>query len=314
MNAPMSIDDLAKPHPIQTEGPTVSPFEAECDESNESESVSGAEEAACDSPGITPPASAISNKRPSGHTPTRRVVAQRVGESHASASKSAARAPLAEASEAKSPVSTSSSPDRKSWMRACNGCGIELHVRRTKCTECGMVQMSKRAALTAKEEAVRHEQEARERAALAEEAERAASSLKLIAQTSAPSPEDALTLLAVKQGAAAKASAAVEAPAAAEVAAPAAPAPAPAPALPDAPEAPPAAASSAATRALALKQAMARLSPEAMLKLRRYHKLRALLEKVPAAVQAQLRAEESAACARGGAADAIAMLADAACR
>ena len=41
-------------------------------------------------------------------------------------------------------------PERKIWMRPCNECGFDLHVRRTKCTECGAVQMSKRAAEHAK--------------------------------------------------------------------------------------------------------------------------------------------------------------------
>ena len=35
-------------------------------------------------------------------------------------------------------------PERKIWMRSCNECGVELHVRRTKCTSCGSVQVSKR--------------------------------------------------------------------------------------------------------------------------------------------------------------------------
>ncbi len=34
---------------------------------------------------------------------------------------------------------------RPIWLRACNECGAELHVRRRNCTECGAVQVSRRS-------------------------------------------------------------------------------------------------------------------------------------------------------------------------
>ena len=40
---------------------------------------------------------------------------------------------------------------RKIWMRPCNHCGEQLHVRRTRCTACGAAQVSKRAMTRAKE-------------------------------------------------------------------------------------------------------------------------------------------------------------------
>ena len=40
---------------------------------------------------------------------------------------------------------------RKIWMRPCNECGEELHVRRTRCTACGATQVSKRAITSTKE-------------------------------------------------------------------------------------------------------------------------------------------------------------------
>ena len=50
------------------------------------------------------------------------------------------------------PETLGSSPGRRIWMRACNDCGNELHVRRTKCTECGSLQSSKRAVAAVIEE------------------------------------------------------------------------------------------------------------------------------------------------------------------
>ena len=76
-----------------------------------------------------------------------------------------------------------------------------------------------------------------------------------------------------------------------------------------------------AARAHAIAQAIARLSPAGLLKLRRLHKLRVLLTKVPAEAQGVLRAPPappappSTRSAQGKAADAdaIAMLASVAC-
>ena len=36
----------------------------------------------------------------------------------------------------------------KAWLRACDGCGSALHVRRTRCTCCGAPQLVKRAMAT----------------------------------------------------------------------------------------------------------------------------------------------------------------------
>ena len=51
------------------------------------------------------------------------------------------------------------SPERKIWMRPCNECGFELHVRRVRCTECGAPQMSKRAHQAEKEAQVAAERQ-----------------------------------------------------------------------------------------------------------------------------------------------------------
>ena len=197
-------------------------------------------------------------------------------------------------------------------MRACNMCGHELHVRRTKCTSCGSLQMSKRTMLSANEEKERQERAARDQATMAAEAALAASSLKLIATQpspavdSAPATADAYALLAVNGTAAAfeavSSAAIVDEPAAA-------------------PAGPTAAAVAPAARAHAIAQAIARLSPAGLLKLRRLHKLRVLLTKVPAEAQGVLRAPPappappSTRSAQGKAADAdaIAMLASVAC-
>lgn len=192
------------------------------------------------------------------------------------------------------------SPERKIWLRPCNGCGFELHVRRTRCTACGVEQVSKRAALNAKEEAARAERQQLEAQRMAQEAEDAASSLKAISQL--PSPAKPV----VAAAAAAVAADEDEAPPAAE---------APVIAAPETTG--PTSAAATATRAQAISAAMARLSPEARTKLKRLHKLRALLANVPAGVQATLGASgvmRAAASGGGASDDAIAMLASVACR
>ena len=53
------------------------------------------------------------------------------------------------------PLTLSEPPERRAiWLRSCNHCGVDLHVRRTVCTECGQRQVSKRdLALAAHREA-----------------------------------------------------------------------------------------------------------------------------------------------------------------
>ena len=278
---------------------------SECDYSpNDSESASGAEEPNIGSPGRTPPI--VGTKRSGKYTPARRV-SQRTGDDCASGAPS----PCHDGSSTSSPTGAhhlALSPDseRKIWMRACNMCGHELHVRRTKCTSCGSLQMSKRTMLSANEEKERQERAARDQATMAAEAALAASSLKLIATQpslavdSAPATADAYALLAVNGTAsdfeAVSSAAIVDEPAAT-------------------PAEPTAAAVAPAARAHAIAQAIARLSPAGLLKLRRLHKLRVLLTKVPAEAQGVLRAPPSTRSAQGKAADAdaIAMLASVAC-
>jgi len=178
-----------------------------------------------------------------------------------------------------------SSPDRKIWMRACNGCGHELHVRRTKCTECGSLQSSKRSIATAKEEAERAATAACAASLLREEAEAAASQLTRIIAAAAPA--EAIDADACATGPAPSSSAEGEVRAASAVSAKAA---------------------AAAARAKAFTETVARLSPDQLLKLRRMRKLRALLAKVPA--DAKPRAAVPVA---NPADDAISMLASVAC-
>ena len=280
---------------------------SECDDSpNESESASGAEEPNVGSPGRTPPI--VGTKRSGKFTPARRV-AQRTGDDCASGAPSPCHDGSSTSSPSGAHLALSPDSERKIWMRACNMCGHELHVRRTKCTTCGSLQMSKRMMLTANEEKERQERAARDQATMAAEAALAASSLKLIATqpspavNSAPATADAYALLAVNGTAAAfeavSSAAIVDEPAAA-------------------PAGPTAAAVAPAARAHAIAQAIARLSPAGLLKLRRLHKLRVLLTKVPAEAQGVLRAPPappSTRSAQGKAADAdaIAMLASVAC-
>ena len=282
---------------------------SECDYSpNDSESASGAEEPNVGSPGRTPPI--VGTKRSGKFTPARRV-SQRTGDDCASGAPS----PCHDGSSTSGAHHLALSPDseRKIWMRACNMCGHELHVRRTKCTSCGSLQMSKRTMLSANEEKERQERAARDQATMAAEAALAASSLKLIATQpslavdSAPATADAYALLAVNGTAsdfeAVSSAAIVDEPAAA-------------------PAEPTAAAVAPPSRARAqcrrIRLAIARLSPAGLLKLRRLHKLRVLLTKVPAEAQGVLRAPPappSTRSAQGKAADAdaIAMLASVAC-
>jgi len=164
--------------------------------------------------------------------------------------------------------------------------------------------------LSANEEKERQERAARDQATMAAEAALAASSLKLIATQpsvdSAPATADAYALLAVN-GTASDFEAVSSAAIVDELAA--------------TPAEPTAAAVAPAARAHAIAQAIARLSPAGLLKLRRLHKLRVLLTKVPAEAQGVLRAPPappappSTRSAQGKAADAdaIAMLASVAC-
>mmetsp|Transcript_49012 Transcript_49012/g.127939 ORF Transcript_49012/g.127939 Transcript_49012/m.127939 type:complete len:281 (-) Transcript_49012:294-1136(-) len=273
-----SAEPLSKPHAICTaEDPSpLSPMDA----TNESEEPNGGAEL-LQSPGRTPPAVlSMGTKRRRRETPTRRQ-----GECE-SVPSSAAPSPLGGA-EAEAPAA---SPDsaRKIWMRPCNGCGVELHVRRTKCPDCGSVQLSKRAALSAKEAAAREAVEAQEQARLAVEAEIAASSLKLIAQ--APkAAEPAMDASALPKGMPVSPSAQL-----------------PSPMASAAPTSESGTAGTAAARAQAISAAVAKLTPEARTKLRRLHKLRALLANVPASMRS--------AADSGADADAIAILASVAAR
>ena len=239
----------------------------------------------------------------------------------------------------------SSPPDRKIWMRACNNCGHALHVRRTKCTECGTLQTSKRALAETEREAERaavraQEQEASATASrkLHEEAQEAASQLAKMVSSSdddgaAASCSPVASALALLVSAEARASGTVAADIDGEASAPVAPATpialaAPAsPAVPAAPVVPAAIAaprspvpssarrdadSPAATAAAlangtangttsmpaqspALAQALARLTPQQLTKLRRMHKLRALLAHLPAGVAPPIRGRVAAA-------------------
>ena len=176
-----------------------------------------------------------------------------------------------------------------------------------------MWQMTKSTMLCANEEEERQERVVHDQATMAAEAALAASSLELIATQpslavdSAPATADAYTLLAVNGTAsdfeAVSSAAIVDEPAAA-------------------PAEPTAAAVAPPSRARAqcrrIRLAIARLSPAGLLKLRRLHKLRVLLTKVPAEAQGVLRAPPappSTRSAQGKAADAdaIAMLASVAC-
>ena len=248
---------LPKPAPVVT-GALASPTRDSTTESDGEHSANETEGISRD-PSVTPPSSVLAKRARGNETPSRRV---------------APRADDAGADEADGGAS-----GRKIWMRPCNECGFELHVRRTKCTECGALQMSKRAAASAKEEEERRVLAAHDAARLQQEAEAAASQLALICEgagrdaTAPDAPPDA----------------------------PAAPAAAAAPAA----SAPPA--NRARPDAAALAKAVDGLSPEALLKLRRMQKLRALLNRVPSDVRQELRGRR--AHNLGAAADAISMLA-----
>jgi len=190
------------------------------------------------------------------------------------------------------------SADRKIWMRSCNQCGRGLHVRRTRCTDCGSVQASKRAIATIKAEADRVAAAAIDADRLRQEAEEAANQLTRINGTRPPagagdsstsatavSPDDALVLLA----------AAPHVPVADGVA--------------QSGTSAPAAAAVAQAKATAIADALAGLSPVQLIKLRRMRKLRALLSKMPA----DIAASEGAASSSDLAVDAISMLASVAC-
>ena len=244
--------------------------------------------------------------------------------------------------------STSASPskakwppaERKIWMRACNECGHELHVRRTKCTECGTVQVSKRSVQMAEQEWQRAEELKAEAAAEAEaelelraEAQTAASQLAAIADTqrSSAMTSSALTLLAAAPlcddacAAAAPSSAPVspdqqlkmlQEQAVLSAAATAAEGvgvgrhdSAEADAAPS--EASTASASASASANARLVGALARLTPEQLLKVRRMHKLKALLTRLPEGTQPprSRTAPQQPEAPPAPATDAIAMLA-----
>lgn len=198
-------------------------------------------------------------------------------------------------------------PERKIWMRPCNECGFDLHVRRTKCTECGAVQMSKRAAEHAKVTAERAVIEALDEEQLRKEAETAASQLtKIFAAAPAlpppPPPPPADTRLAAD----------MSMPPPSKAVVPAASQPKQSSSLPPA-------------KVAAQKAAYAALSEEGKLKLQRLLKLRALLNSVPKSCHEELRelgrkkraaaaatttkASAARSPATAAAADAIAMLA-----
>ena len=204
-------------------------------------------------------------------------------------------------------VSPMNSPERKIWMRPCNGCGFELHVRRVKCTECGTVQMSKRAYAAAKDEKIKEEERATDdmykQAMAAEEAAEAASQLALICE----SPGGTSTHVRRAEAAPEEST-----PNAAAMAAP---------------PAPPSPAHSTSSHASVVSQ-LARLTPAQLTKLRRMQKLRTLLTKLPpgvtlprtlataddAATDGAAAAEAPAPSSGGSSStDAIAMLASVAC-
>jgi len=183
-------------------------------------------------------------------------------------------------------------PDRKIWMRACNNCGHELHVRRTRCTECGTPQASKRAIATAKQEADRAAAAAVNADQMRQEAVAAASQLTNII-TAAP-PAD------VRDG-----NTDVAAASPPDAGSSTAPAPSAAATAPTERQA------AAHTEAKTLADAMAQLSPEQLIKLRRIRKLRTLLSKIPAPVHAA--GEPPSASSSSPQDDAISMLASVAC-
>ena len=222
-------------------------------------------------------------------------------------------------------ASSLTSPEqRKIWMRPCNECGHPLHVRRTRCTECGSAQTSKRTILAMQEEVHRAEQREKEAAALAqlkeaqkEEAQAAASQLALIFEAGASTQSTPAGLGSpnpFKAGGSA---------------APAPPLPSPHHAKAGASAASASAGAGAAAGAAAAP--WAHLSPERLLKLRRLHKLRRLLQRLPPGVHlpdnpvaaepseqaGTPRVRRSARSPGGGEpqpeADAIAMLASVAC-
>ena len=258
MNVPQNIQDAlanSVPPPVETE------WQQRRDDG--AESPSGSKESPpFPSPGRTPPASLAKRSMPASHDTPRRVAARR------------------EFGEASPTSSSAGSPNRKIWMRPCNDCGHELHVRRTKCTECGSMQTSKRTLAATKEEEERTQEEEATAARLLAEAEAAASQLALIAETMPPPQpghRDAAALLSAQL---ADSSSSAPVPAAGS--------------MPD-----------AAKRAKELAEAVKHLKPEQLTKLRRLFKLKALLAKVPKGV--------SSGASAGEAADALAQLASVAC-
>jgi len=196
--------------------------------------------------------------------------------------------PLSLQSPAVDTPASATSPERKIWMRPCNDCGFELHVRRVRCTSCGAVQMSKRAFAAAQEEKLRTDDRANVEAKATEakqvrvtaEAQEAASQLALIAEASSD-----VSAAPAATGAAAAATSSIS------------------------PTSPVASSPSVVS-------ALARLTPEQLTKLRRMQKLRALLNKLPPGVKLPPRPAQRSSQASDAApatSDAISMLASVAC-
>lgn len=142
-------------------------------------------------------------------------------------------------------AASSEGAERKIWMRACNGCGVELHVRRTRCNSCGAVQTSKRALATAKAEADAKEAQVVAEARTRVEAEAAALGLASFAEAKASEASSASALAMLASGASSSAGGTAQR-----------------------------SGLSAQVRAM-----LSKLPPETLLKLRRLHKLRGLLNR-----------------------------------
>lgn len=205
---------------------------------------------------------------------------------------------------------SASSPDRKIWMRACNGCGFELHVRRVRCTSCGEMQMSKRAYAAALEEKRTAAEKADEEVALAYTSAEAQAEAQAAAEAEEAEAASSLALIAspAKKAPPARADAAAAAAGASTVNV-----------ADDQPTSLPP--TSPAPSSSSVVSQLARLTPEQITKLRRMQKLRALLAKLPPGTQlpasagrpAPAAGSSSSSAAHAPSADAIAMLASVAC-
>ena len=168
-----------------------------------------------------------------------------------------------------SPSSSAPSPSsqisptqtRQIWMRSCNHCGMQLHVRRVRCTGCGQTQMGKKAWAAQQEEKKRAE-------ALGIDA----------LDADVPSPSKATRVTRDAQAAASQLALI---------------------ASPNKPEtAGEAEAAGEEADSVDVASRVARLSPEQLLKLQRMTKLRALLARLPPDVKlASARAASTASAA-----------------